>query len=67
MSNSLYIVDERSVALAIIARGAVRATVAEPGLRNELDVSSLIRAFRPDHRARSFRLERAGASRHYRR
>ena len=55
IADSLYVVDERSVADAIIARAMVRLTVADPSFRSEFRGPSA-RSFRRDPLARSFRL-----------
>ena len=55
IADSLYVVDGRMVADAVIARARVRATVAEPSFRSECR-GPLVRSFRRDPLARSFRL-----------
>jgi hypothetical protein len=56
--DSLYVVDESSVANAIVTRGMVRLVVAEPAFRSE-HKGPQIRSFRRDPGARSFRLSRS--------
>jgi hypothetical protein len=53
--DSLYIVDERAAADAILARAMLRMTVAEPTFRSE-NRGPQARSFRRDPSARSFRL-----------
>ncbi len=65
ISNGLYAVDERWVADAMVARVAIRGSVAEPALGNETQPGA-VRSFRRDPRARSFRLERPSGV-HFRR
>jgi hypothetical protein len=55
ITEGLYVVEERSVASAIVARAQVRATVAEPEFRSARRMPG-VRSFRPDPDARSFRL-----------
>jgi hypothetical protein len=56
VAESLYVVDERAVADAILARARVRQAVAAPELRGAR-TDARVRSFRPSRRARSFRLE----------
>jgi hypothetical protein len=53
--DSLYVVDERAVAGAIVARAVTRQLVAEPTFRSD-GRGPQARSFRRDPRARSFRL-----------
>ena len=55
VEGSLYVVDERAVAEAIVARAAVRQAVAVTELRAEQRMRR-IRSFRRTREARSFRL-----------
>ena len=55
VAGSMYVVDERAVADAILARAAVRQAVAVAELRAEQRVRR-IRSFRRTREARSFRL-----------
>ena len=55
VDGSLYVVDDRAVADAILARAAVRQAVAVAELRAEQRVRR-IRSFRRTQEARSFRL-----------
>jgi hypothetical protein len=55
VASDLYVVDERAVADAILARTAVRQAVAVAELRAEQRVRR-IRSFRRTREARSFRL-----------
>jgi hypothetical protein len=61
IQGSMYVVDERAVADAIVLRIRLRATVARPSLHNERREVE-VRSFRRDPRARSFRLARGHAS-----
>jgi hypothetical protein len=58
IEDGMYIVDERAVADAIIARGVVRLTIPESPFENTLR-GSQARSFRHDRSARSFRLVRS--------
>jgi hypothetical protein len=60
IADSLYHVDERVVADAIVARAMVRQTMPEVSFRSE-HRGPQVRSFRRDRDARSFRL--AGAPR----
>ncbi|HYF24725.1 MAG TPA: hypothetical protein VD931_03205 [Baekduia sp.] len=65
IQQRLYPVDEAAVAEAILARAAVRRAVPEVDLRAS-ERREAVRSFRPDARARSFRLaasRRPGAHR----
>jgi hypothetical protein len=66
IDDSLYVVDERAVAKAIVARACVRETVADPVFRSERR-PSMVRSFRRTHSARSFRLTNGplAAGRHH--
>jgi hypothetical protein len=55
VAESLYVVDEQSVADAIVARTRVRQTVAAPELRG-VGRPRRLRSFRRTRSARSFRL-----------
>ncbi len=57
ITDGMYVVDETAVAEAILARGSVRATVANAAFRSEVQPPA-IRSFRRVDHARSFRLER---------
>jgi hypothetical protein len=57
---SVYVVDERALADAIVARAMTRLTVAEPSFRNEQPRAE-VRSFRRDRRARSFHLTRTSS------
>jgi hypothetical protein len=54
IEDSLYVVDERLVAEAILLRAQARANL--PGLTLPNDRGASIRSFRLEHDARSFRL-----------
>jgi hypothetical protein len=54
IEDSLYVVDERLVADAILLRSQARVTLPDVALRNDRGAS--IRSFRLEHDARSFRL-----------
>jgi hypothetical protein len=54
VANSLYVVDERAVADAVLARAAVRRSVATAELRGQR--RRPIRSFRRARQVRSFRL-----------
>lgn len=53
--ESMYVIDERAIADAILARAAVRATLPVSTFRPEGRERS-VRSFRRDRDARSFRL-----------
>ena len=53
--ESMYVVDERAVADAIMLRAMARVMIAEPSFRSELR-GPVGRSFRRDRDARSFRL-----------
>jgi hypothetical protein len=53
--DSIYVVDERAVAEAILARALVRLRVADPVLSSE-PTHPAARSFRPQRGVRSFRL-----------
>ncbi|HEX4484605.1 MAG TPA: hypothetical protein VH081_12590 [Solirubrobacteraceae bacterium] len=58
MRDSQYVIDERLVAAAMIARAQLRGTVADASFRNDLRAPSApraVRSFRPSKKARSFR------------
>lgn len=55
IEDSLYVVDERAVADAILVRAQARLTLPDVAFRNERD-SARVRSFRLEHEARSFRL-----------
>jgi len=55
IDDSLYVVDERADAKALVARASVREAVADPVFRSERR-PSMVRSFRRTHSARSFRL-----------
>jgi hypothetical protein len=55
IAESLYHVDERAVAEAILARAVVRQTMPEVSFRSE-HRGPLVRSFRRERDARSFRL-----------
>jgi hypothetical protein len=55
VDSSLYVVDERAVANAILARAVVNQAVAAPELRNGRP-DRQVRSFRRTRNARSFRL-----------
>jgi hypothetical protein len=57
ISDGMYVVDGPAVADAILARSSVRATVASASFRSEVQ-PPMVRSFRRDNHARSFRLER---------
>jgi hypothetical protein len=57
ISNSMYVVDERSVADAVVLRSRLRMTVADGSFRSE-HRGPPVRSFRRDPGARSFRLSR---------
>jgi hypothetical protein len=66
VADSLYVVDERAVSDAILARARVRQVVAAPELRGERRQRP-IRSFRRTRNARSFRLTSGplGAATHH--
>jgi hypothetical protein len=51
--DSHYVVDERQVAAAILARGTTRRLVAGTSFRNNLSIPA-VRSFRPSTHVRSF-------------
>jgi hypothetical protein len=53
--KSLYVVDERAVADAIVLRAMAKLVIAEPCFRTE-PRELQVRSFRPNRDARSFRL-----------
>jgi hypothetical protein len=56
--NSQYVIDEKLVAAAMLARAQLRRTVADATFRNDLRAtlqSRAVRSFRPSRQARSFR------------
>ncbi len=53
--GSMYVVDERAVALALLARVLIKDTVAQQQFRSE-QRSAPVRSFRRERGARSFRL-----------
>jgi hypothetical protein len=53
--KSLYVVDERVVADAIVLRAMAKQVIPEPCFRTELRGRE-VRSFRPNRDARSFRL-----------
>lgn len=53
--KSLYVVDERAVADAIVLRAMAKQVIPEPCFRTELRGRE-VRSFRPNRDARSFRL-----------
>lgn len=55
MRDSLYVVDERAIAEAILLRAGVRQLIGEHSFRSDLR-GPQVRSFRRDPRARSFRL-----------
>jgi hypothetical protein len=55
LRESMYVVDEREVADAILLRALLRHTVPEPSFRSE-HRGRHVRSFRRDRDARSFRL-----------
>ncbi len=55
IADSLYVVDARTVADAVLARAALRTAVAEASFRSEFR-GPTARSFRRDPLARSFRL-----------
>lgn len=57
IADDMYVVDAVAVADAILARSSVRASVASAGFRSEAP-APVVRSFRRDNHARSFRLER---------
>ncbi len=57
IDDGMYVVDERAVAEAIVARANVNASVANVSFRSEV-TPPVLRSFRRDAHARSFRLER---------
>jgi len=62
--DSRYVVDERLVAAAVLARGEARRAMPEVSFRNDVREPQ-VRSFRPSRKARSFRPCNAGSpSRH---
>ncbi|WP_249010076.1 hypothetical protein [Conexibacter sp. DBS9H8] len=57
IEEEMYVVDEPLVAEAIVARAAVHALVARASFASDLR-PPVVRSFRRDNHARSFRLER---------
>ncbi len=55
----MYVVDEATVANAIVARAVLRLTVPEAPFYNSLPDSQAARSFRHDPGARSFHLARS--------
>ena len=55
VNGSLYVVDERAVALALVARAMTKDTVAQQEFRSEQRWAP-VRSFRRERGARSFRL-----------
>jgi hypothetical protein len=55
ISDDMYVVDERLIADAIMARWGARMVIADASFRNDLN-SRAVRSFRLEHEARSFRL-----------
>lgn len=53
--DSQYVIDERLVAAAILARAASRRAVAGATFRNDTRRERAVRSFRPSSEARSFR------------
>jgi hypothetical protein len=53
--DSQYVIDERRVASAILARAATRALVATASFRNDARAGGPVRSSRPTSRVRSFR------------
>jgi hypothetical protein len=65
ISDGMYVVDEQAVAAAILARASVHATVAAASFKSDV-TPPLVRSFRRDPGARSFRLQRSHALHHHR-
>jgi hypothetical protein len=67
VADSLYVVDERALADAVLARARLRQIVAAPELRSDRRERP-VRSFRRTRNARSFRLTggAAGAAAHHR-
>ena len=64
--NSQYVIDEKLVAAAMLARAQLRSTVADATFRNDLCATlepRAVRSFRPSRQARSFRPCTQGDSR----
>jgi hypothetical protein len=55
IEDSIYVVDERAVADAVLARASVRARVAGPAFRSQPGYTAP-RSFRRQRGVRSFRL-----------
>jgi hypothetical protein len=55
IEDSIYVVDTRAVAEAILARASVRARVGGPAFRSQLGYT-FARSFRRQRGVRSFRL-----------
>jgi len=55
IAGSLYVIDERQVAEAILLRARARTTLPAAPFRNDRNAAS-VRSFRLEHEARSFRL-----------
>jgi hypothetical protein len=56
--SSQYVIDEKLVAAAMLARAQLRRTVADATFRNDLRATltpRAVRSFRPSRQARSFR------------
>jgi hypothetical protein len=60
IGEGMYVIDEETVARAIVARANVNETVAHAGFRSRVRAPR-IRSFRPVQGSRSFRLVRSAA------
>lgn len=65
IDDSLYVVDEKLVAEAILLRAQARTTLPGISLANDRRAASM-RSFRLEHDARSFRLGGRGRASHSR-
>ena len=63
INDGMYVVDETTIAEAIIARARVNATIAHNEFHSRMRPSA-IRSFRRDPAARSFRLARGHGQQH---
>jgi hypothetical protein len=53
--DSQYVIDERLVATAIVARATARRVLAAASFRNDVRAPLAVRSFRPSTQVRSFR------------
>jgi hypothetical protein len=53
--DSQYVIDERLVANAILARATARRVLADVSFRNDIRAPHAVRSFRPSTNVKSFR------------